>query len=122
MSAGEFNDVTYETNQGLKTTVKVQPETLALTLNSVANASASGDKTAGMPSARVGGSRRQIGINTRTVTIAFSGAAPTGYKAGGKVRLPVPDPTVWDGYDKGQTGTYLGVAVKFAGKSDEKVN
>lgn len=121
MSAGIFSKVLYETNIGLFTSIKVQPETLALTLNAIVNIAATGTKTVGIPSAKVSGSKRSIGINARTVSVAFSGAAPAGYKDGSIIRLPVLDPTVYAAYDELQTGTYLGAAVRFAGKSDESV-
>ena len=121
MSAGAFQSVTYVTNAALVTTVKVQPESLALVLATVANAAPTGTRTVGVPSAKVSGSKRKIGINARTVTIKFTGAVPTGYLPGSKVRIPVPSATVWNGYDTGQTGTYLGSPVVFAGKSAESI-
>jgi hypothetical protein len=121
MSAGAFTKVVYETNAGLFTSIKVQPETLQLTLNAIVNIEATGTKTVGIPSAKVSGSKRSIGINARTVSVAFSGAAPTGYKTGSIIRLPVPSPIAWAAYDELQTGTYLGSPVRFAGKSEESV-
>lgn len=121
MSAGIFNVVIYETNQGLFTSIRVQPETLQLTLNAIVNIEATGTKGVGLPSAKVSGSKRSKGINARTVSVVFTGAPPTGYKAGSIIRLPVLTPDAWADYDEPQTGTYLGAPIRFAGKSDESV-
>lgn len=121
MSAGAFTSVVYVTNSGLVTTVKVQPESLALVLATVVNVAGTGSPAVGVPSAKVSGSKRKIGINARTVTIKFTGAVPTGYLAGSKVRVPVPTAAVWNGYSATQVGTYLGSPVVFAGKSAESI-
>lgn len=124
MSSGEFNYVKYETNKGLVVPVKIQPETLTLTLNSVANTGGTGTITVGAPSARVGGSKKQIGINARTVTVRLT-ADGTGenaqMKKGSLIRLPVFLAATYDAYTKGDVGTYKGIAVEYAGHSAENV-
>jgi hypothetical protein len=53
-------------------------------------------------------------------------AAPTGAVAdyagiGSQFVIPVFNPSVYDGYAKGQTGEYLGTAVKFIFKAPEVI-
>ena len=127
MSGGDYIRSLYELNGGSIAPIRIQPETLTLTLNSVANAAPAGTATAGFPSAKVSGTRRSFGINTRKVRVKFTGTLPPGY-SGGKdtISLPVLQPSVFNGYAKGQTGTYTleGTAydVEFVGKSTETVN
>jgi hypothetical protein len=59
-----------------------------------------------------------------TIELTADGTAETADYEGTGTRFTIPvfDPVVWDGYAKGQTGTYLGIACKYAGKSNEEVN
>jgi hypothetical protein len=127
MSAGTFETGKYEDGAGNIWECRVQPETKQLTLNSVANAYPTGDPTADLPTLPVNvSSRRKFGIKMRSVTIELTadGTAETGDYEGTGTRFTIPvfDPTVWAGYAKGQTGTYLGIACEFKGKSSEEVN
>lgn len=75
MSAGSFESAFYEMseeNGGFVLRCRVQPETLAATVASTANA----------------------GVNMRYVTLGFTGAPPAGY-SGDPVRIPVLDPAVF---------------------------
>ena len=121
MSAGAFQDSFYESNElGSVHPIRVQPETIALTLGGQANVAPSGTGAIG-PSAQVSRGKRSIGINARTVTIQFT-ATKTGYLAGSKITLPWLDPATFsDVTPKVTTGTYLEVACKVVGKSPETV-
>lgn len=124
MSAGDFQDSFYETDNGDIVPIRIQPETASLILNAVTNASAVGPPAPGFPTAKVSGGRREFGINARLVRLRFTGTLPPGY-SGGKsiITLPVMLSSVWAGYGKGQTGTYTlnGTAydVIFVGKTGE---
>jgi hypothetical protein len=127
MSAGTFEVGKYEDESGNIWECRVQPETKGLTLNTVANAYPTADPTAGLPTLPINvSSRRKFGVKMRSVTIELTadGAAETADYEGTGTRFTIPvfDPTVWSGYDKGQTGTYLGIACIFRGKSGEDVN
>lgn len=124
MSDGAFETAKYKTNKDLVVPIRIQPETLTLTLAGTANTAASGEFTLGAPSAQSGGSKRRIGINARTVTVALTAdgtGVNAGMKIGSKIRLPVFAEATWDAYTKGSTGTYKGIACKYAGHSDENV-
>jgi hypothetical protein len=123
MSAGAFEDGKYESGNTFVYPVRVQPETKGLTLNSAANAYPDGALTANIGTLNLTGGRRRFGVIPRTVTVEMT-AAPTGAVAdyageGSQFTVPVFDPDVWSGYSKGQTGTYLGTAVKYINKSPE---
>lgn len=96
MSSGSFIKSKYQTEViGSGTSaasyivpIRVQPETLACSVNSVSNDAASGDITLPV-SAVVSRGRRARGIIPRTVTLqAGATGAPTGYKAGGLTTIP----------------------------------
>lgn len=122
MSAGVFEKSIYETDAGNFAAVKVQPETLAATVDSVVNAAGAGpvDQEA---SAQVGKGKRTIGINTRTVTLRFTSTLPTGY-SGDPVTIPALTPAFYAACNPNSdtaTGTYLGQPVRAVGRSPETV-
>ncbi len=116
MSAGRFEQSRYQSNRGNIYRIRVQPETLALTVGGEAN-----DPPAGAvdqeSSARVSGGNNAIGVKARSVTLRWTGAVPTGYLANELLRVPILQESVWDNIDLDATGTYLGSAVVVVGKS-----
>lgn len=121
MSAGNFVRSRYEADSGAVHPIRVQPETLTLTLGGSTNGPADGTVTNGI-SARVSGGRRQLGLTARKVTIQFvSGTVPAGYQEGGTISLPWLDPTTFAALGAGATGLYQSAAVELVGKSAESV-
>jgi hypothetical protein len=120
MSAGNFTSSKYEAGSGGIYRIRVQPETLALAIDSVANGPPAGaiDQAT---SARARGGKRQFGVIARTVTLQFTASPPTGY-SGDNVIVPVMTPDTYDFYTETleKTGTYLGAAVKVVGQSPER--
>lgn len=126
MSAGAFLNTGYETNIGVIHPIKIQPETLTLTLNSVANEAPTTPIALSVPSAKVSGSRRAIGVNARLVRIRITATTPPpGYVVGGVITLPVLTQVAFAAYGKGTTGTYTlngtAYAVEFVGKTPETI-
>jgi hypothetical protein len=123
MSAGAFQSSKYQLDSGNGAGIaacRIQPETLAATINSAANEAPAGAVT--LPSsAKVSGGKREFGINMRTVTLEFTAALPEGY-SGDPVRIPVLTESTYAAWSKGQTGTYLAVPVRVIGRSPETVN
>lgn len=127
MSKGEFQNVVYETDASAFYPARVQPETLTLTLNTVANAEPSGTVVGKQPSAILTGGRKQNGVIGRRVRIKFNTTTvPPGYKINTILTLPVLSKTVFDGWGKGATGTYTidgtAYSVAFVGSTPEKIN
>jgi len=124
MSAGAFSLSRYESNAGRVYNVKVQPETLAASIGdagvAVTNAAPT-DPVSEEPSAIVGGSKRTIGVHTRTVRLRFTGAVPDGYLVGSTVTIPALRPAFFEAATKGTEGTYLGVGVQVVGRSGENI-
>lgn len=124
MSAGALVSGLYESNDGFKYPIRLQPETLTLTLEGVANAFATGTRTPGAPSAQVSKGRRSKGMNTRLVRIRFTATLPPGYQMNGIIALPVLTPTAFFAYELGTEGTYTlngtDYNVAFVGKTSEK--
>jgi|SRR3972149_183757 len=123
MSSGAFVVSKYSSNTlGTIHPIRIQPETLALTLGGTANAAATG--TAVLPSAQVSKSRRAIGINARTVTIKFvAGTVPTGYKADSPITVPwLQNNSAFLTAVPGETAVeYLETAAVLVGTNAEKV-
>lgn len=119
MSSGPFSSSKYEANSGDIYPVKVQPETLTLTIGGSSNSAPAGtvDQTI---RAKVSGSRRSYGVHTRTVTIELT-AALTGYKENALITLPWLVQSTWEALAPDATGTYLGTACRLAGKSPERI-
>jgi len=122
MSAGRFTTSRYEADyDDLIHPIRVQPETLALTIATVANAPPAGAVTNRIR-AKVGKGKREIGLGARMVTVAFTGTVPDGY-SGDPIRLPVLSRALADVIVGGATGTYLGAPIVVVGEmSAEDVN
>lgn len=118
--AGAFTTTAYELDSGTNVPIRVQPETLAANIGAV-NAAPTGGAAAGWPSAMVSKSKRGLGIHPRTVSVRFTATPPEGYAANVAYTIPVLKKSVWDAITPTTTGTYLGVAVKYAGKSPEVI-
>lgn len=88
MSAGVFTRTKYQSDTNGIYRVLVQPETLLLQVDGVANAAPLGDVDQ-FTSAQVTKGKRQIGMGCRAVALRFTGAVPTGYKAGGIILVPI---------------------------------
>jgi len=119
MSSGVFEDGKYESNDGDIYFCRAQPESKALILGGVTNAyptSAVDQKV----SARLTGSKRQVGATARTVRVQLT-ASLAGYKPNAVLTVPIFTPTVYDGFVRGQVGTYQGTAVKYVGRSSEGI-
>lgn len=88
MSQGSFTTSRYGSETlGTQHPIRVQPETLDITLGGTANTPPVG--TSILPSAQVSRSRRALGINARTITFKFaSGNEPTGYKPESPITVP----------------------------------
>lgn len=126
MSSGGFSTSVYESNSGLFFPIRIQPETLTLTLNSQANAAPANTPGAGLPSAVISRGRRSFGVNARLVRVRTpaTGGDPN-YVPLGIISLPVLQASVYAAYGKGQTGTYeingSSIAVQFVGKTPETI-
>ena len=118
--AGKFSLTKYEMDVGLIVPIRVQPETLGLSIGSVANTAPTEAVEAGLPSAKVSKGKNAMGIGARSVTVQFTGEKPDGIE-GDTAKIPVLQKSVWEGYGITETGTYQGKAVKVIGKSSESV-
>lgn len=126
MSAGGFANVKYEANDGTLHPIKVQPETTELVIGGEKNLvpTEGAGTVRSKISARVGGSRRGIGLYARMVYIKFGdtdGAQPTGYKRGSRTAVPILTQSFFSLISKNDTGTYLGKVVTVTGVSSESV-
>lgn len=122
MSAGVFKTSKYESNDAFVYPIRVQPETEGLTIGGAANAPSTAAITEKLPTIVSTKSRRGFGCHPRLVTIKLTadGTGQTAeYKEGRTYRVPILNPTVWDGITKNQTGTYLGIACEVVSKTPE---
>ena len=107
MSAGSFiRNAIYQDDFGSFYPIRVQPETVGLTINSVANAQAAGPLPPNLPSVSVSKGRQSNGVNARLVRITFTNTIPPGYLPTGTISLPVLTSAAFAAYSPGQTGTY----------------
>lgn len=122
MSAGQFDDSIYESNGGDFYPCRVQPETLAMTIDGTANAAGAGPILPNTPSANMRGSKRQNGVNARTVSLKLpaGGTAPAGY-SGDNVVVPVLTPAVFDAISRSSVVVYLGATWRVAGTGSESI-
>lgn len=118
MSTGAFVNSKYSTNDANIVPIKLQPETLTLTVGGVANAAPAGAVEAGWPSADVSRSKRAIGIHCRSISVKVTDPAE-GYEENGVIRVPIMTPTVWNGVAKGQAVVGAFGTGEVAGKQPE---
>lgn len=128
MSAGEFTKLaryqaTYDTAQ--LHPIRVQPETLTLTLDKapapdLVNTVPAGATTNPI-SALVGLSRRERGLRARFVTIKWSGSPPSGYKPGTTLNVAIMQQSVFNSINIGDVGSYLETAIEVVAKEPERV-
>jgi len=118
MSNGAFTNSKYETNDGNVVPIKLQPETLTLTVAGTANAAPAGAVDAGWPSADVSRSRRAIGIHCRSISVKVTTPA-SGYEDNGLIRVPIMTASVWDGAVKGAAVVGAFGTGEVAGKQPE---
>jgi len=121
MSAGVFSTARYVSDAGYVYPCKTQETTLGLVVGSTTNASGTGTIVAGTPSARLNGSKRTIGVNARSISVKFNGAAPTGYKDGSTIRVPIFTKANWDAIAKGGAATYIATGATVVGKTPEYI-
>lgn len=120
MSTGAFQNSFYNSNKtGDVHPIRIQPETLTLSVGGVANAAAAGP--AGSPiSAQVSQSKRSKGLNARTVTFKFTPASPAGYLVNSPITLPwlagVGD---FDNFKAGDPISYQGGSGEIVGTTAE---
>lgn len=124
MSAGPFEISKYQAEYDAGDQIhpiRVQPETIALTLDGVTNAPVTAAKTNSI-SAQVSKGRRSIGLNARMVRIKFTETTPEGYKPDGVITLPLLNVSIKAKAGRGTVGTYLTLPIVVVGSSAEKVN
>lgn len=121
MSNGPFTFTTYQTNDLTVVGIRVQPETLGLTLDGVANEAPTGTPAGGYPSAQTSQSRRAIGINARRVTCVYTDAA-TGDLPGLRITLPWLQFATFGALPRNAAGTYNGQPVRLANTLGEEIN
>lgn len=121
MSNGPFTLTFYETDLANIATIRVQPETLTLTIGTTANAPVSGPSTAGFPSAQTSQSRRALGVNARRVRCVYEAGASAGLP-GLSITLPWLDPATFATISEGESGTYNGEPIQLRTKSGEEIN
>lgn len=127
MSAGNFvKGAIYQDDFGNLYPIRVQPETLTLTIGGVANDQAAGPLPPNLPSVSVSRGRQANGVNARLVRIEFTTITPPGYASSGTITLPVLTSTAFAAYSKDAVGTYTlnGTAydVRSGGRTPEKIN
>lgn len=123
MSAGSFVLSRYAAVYGDGSNIhpiQIQPETLALTIETVANDPPAGGATSPI-SARVSGGRRTAGLNAELVRIKFTGTRPPGYKEDGTITLPLLEEDIRVAAVRGAEGSYLGSSIVVVGRSAETV-
>lgn len=122
MSAGFFVTAVYESTElaGQFLPIKVQPETLALSIAATANASST--TAVNLPlRVNVNGGNREYGVKPRRVTLRFTNSEdlPAGY-SGQDLSVPVLTQAAYAAYTVGAIGTYLTKPVEVIARNPER--
>lgn len=116
MSSGVFDSAVYESEAGAFYPCRVQPETIT-----AFNPTASGTPDAGVGRLKLSKGRREFGVVPRVITGVWT-TAPTGYKTGGTVRIPIFTPSAFADITEEDVITYLGGTLRVSGRIPEKTN
>ena len=95
MSEGSFVNGVYGRANGSLHNIRVQPETLTMTVGGVANASAGAAADSPFP-AVVSRGRRQKGLNARLIRFEVTNGGTTDVEQGSILSLPWLDPDTFD--------------------------
>lgn len=118
MSAGRYTRGKYECDDGSVCPARFQPETAAADFGGTVNAEPAGAVDMNQ-FATLRKGRREYGIGTRKVCIAWTAAPPAGYDERGCLDIPVLTKAVYDAISIFSTGNYLGAAFQVISKSPE---
>ena len=121
MSAGAFVISKYEANDDGIHLIKVQPETVAATIDEVANAAPAGAIDSPF-AAEVNRGARAYGLRPRRVTVKFEDSPPTGYKPYTTLTIPILSKTVFAGIEGGDPVAYAGGTGEVSTKTGEDIN
>lgn len=119
MSSGAFDKTKYEADNGDIHPIRVQPETVALAKGGTTNAAPTGTITTDAIRAKVSRGNREYGLRPRYITVVYDTTAPTGYKVGTYIRVPILKSTTFSAISQDDTVTYLGTSARVAGKFPE---
>ncbi len=121
MSSGQFTNTFYQGDDGETYNIRVQPETLTLSIGGTANDAPSGPATADQQ-VKVSASRNEFGVKARKIRVRVTSAGTSGLTVGGVISLPWLDPNTFVDVTRPgrQTGTYRdGAAVEVVGGTGE---
>jgi hypothetical protein len=124
MSTGPFISAKYANGlDGGIHPIRIQPETLGLTINGNANGEPAGDIDSDLRAFSSSRNRRGA-VNARKVGLEITASGPNGYLVGSVIYVPVLEPATLASYllPAGQTGTYNGADVRVVGSSPERIN
>jgi len=119
MSSGAFEAGRYASNDGDIYACRAQPESKELVLGSVTNAYPTGAVDQKV-SAQLTGSARQIGATARRIRVRLTGTL-AGYLPNSVLTVPIFQRAMYDGILPNATGTYLGTAIIFVGRTAESI-
>lgn len=119
MSSGSFTTTKYELDNGTVVPFRAQPETLLFTSGGTANDEPAGAVTLSL-FAKANKGTREYGIGTRRITISWEGSPPTDY-ADENLNISIMQSSVFDGYNVGDTATYLGTTCTIVAKKAEQL-
>lgn len=125
MSTGAFVEAVYESGKPVPNLhpIRVQPETLTLTIDGAANSTAAADPTSELRAFSSSRNRRGA-VNARKVGLEITASGDNGYEVGSVVYVPVMTAATLSDYlfPAGKTGTYNGASVRVIGSSPERIN
>ena len=123
MSSGPFLNTFYGVGDGsVVGNIRIQPETLTVTIDGTANAAVAGPANTER-GISASGRRSTLFIGARKINLEVTGGDGSLLAVGETVSVPWLNPATFFGValPKNQTGTYQGVPVRVVGTSPEKL-
>lgn len=120
MSAGSFINSRYQSDDGTIHQIKLQPETVAMTVGGTANAAPTGAIDS-VFAAEVNRGAKAYGLKPRKINVSFEGEPPTGYRPYTSLSLPILTTDLFEAISDNDVVVYNGGSGKVSSKVAENI-
>lgn len=120
MSAGAFSNARYESDLGTVHLIKVQEETLTMTVGGTANAAPT-DAIDSVFAAETSRGAKAYGLRPRKINVSFTTEPPTGYRPYTSLQLPILTTDLFEAISDDDVVVYAGGTGKVSSKVAENI-
>lgn len=120
MSAGSFSNSRYESDSGTIHLIKVQAETLTMTVGGTAN-DAPTEAIDSVFAAETSRGAKAYGLRPRKINVSFTDEPPTGYRPYTSLQLPILTTDLFESISDNDVVVYAGGTGEVSSKVEENI-